>query len=108
MQIDAVSPLSSNRKRPVRHRDADSEDEEGLGAGPVADELLTTPLKRLQNSKGYAVHRRILKYNAQALLNDLAFTRLYVTANFQNYNPTLSPIILCVVSEHRLLYHALW
>ncbi|KAK5123989.1 hypothetical protein LTR85_002186 [Meristemomyces frigidus] len=99
MQVDAVSTLSGNRKRSARH---DSDDEQ-----PVADDQLDTPSKRLRNSKGDAILRRTLKYNAQALLNNLAFTQLYVTANFQKYNPGLSPIVLCIVSEHDLLYRAL-
>lgn len=104
MQVDAVSTLSGNRKRSVSRRDADSEDEQ-----PVADDPLATSPKRLRNSKGDATHRpRVLKYNARALLNNLAFTRLYVTANFQNYRPSVSPVILCIVSEQDLLYRALW
>ncbi|KAK5137672.1 hypothetical protein LTR08_007967 [Meristemomyces frigidus] len=95
--------MDSNRKRSVRHREADSEDEQ-----PVPSDHHDTTLKRLRNSKGVAIHRRVLKYSAQALLNNLAFTRLYVTANFQNFDPSLSPVILCIVSEHDVLYRALW
>ncbi|KAK4546152.1 hypothetical protein LTR36_002289 [Oleoguttula mirabilis] len=102
MQVDAVSTLSGNRKRSVRHRDADSDDEQ-----PVAADQLDTPRKRLRNSKGDAIHRRELKYNAQALLNNLAFTQLYVTANFQFYNPALSPVILCIIAERDVLYRTL-
>ena len=101
MQTDAVSALSGNRKRSVQHRDVDSEDE-------WPDYQLDTPSKRLRGSKGAAIHRQIYKYNVQALLNNLAFTRLYVTANFQNYNSALSPVILCIVSGHDRLYRALW
>lgn len=103
MQVDAVSTLSGNRKRSVRHRDADSEDDL-----PAAHDELDASPKRLRNKRGDAVHRRVLKYNAQALLNHLAFTRLYVTANFPNYNPSVSPVVICFVAEHDALYRALW
>ena len=72
----------------------------------------TSPAKRLQNSQGEAITipppRRPLKFNAQRLLNHLAFTRLSLTANFSKFNPASSFIILCMVSEQNELYHALW
>ena len=79
----------------------------------TADDLEeTSPAKRLQNSQGEAITipppRRPLKFNAQRLLNTLAFTRLSLTANFSKFNPASSFIILCMVSEQNELYHALW
>ena len=105
MQIDAASTLTRNRKRSIHQRDADSSDDDE----PLPpDNLDTAGGKRLRNSQGNAIPRRVLKYNAQALLNNLAFTRLYVTANFHNNNPSVSPVILCIVSERDGLYRALW
>lgn len=77
---------------------------------PPAERQIATPSKRLQNSRGQAVPQNevLPNYNAQRLLNNLAFTRLYVTANFQNYWPSMSPVILCLVHEQNDLYVALW
>jgi hypothetical protein len=71
--------------------------------------LEDTPSKRLLNNRGEPVQTgRLTKYNVQKLLNHLAFTRVYVTANFHNYNPSKSSVILCVVAEQDELYHTLW
>lgn len=68
------------------------------------------PSKRLQNPQGLAIPRAnpTIKYNAPALLNNLAFTRLYVTANFHAYDPGASPLLLCCVEEQNDLYRAIW
>lgn len=67
------------------------------------------PSKRLLNNHGEPVQTgRIIKYNVQKLLNHLAFTRFYVTANFRSYNPSKSFVILCMVPEQNDLYHTLW
>ena len=67
------------------------------------------PSKRMQNPRGEAVkQRQPLKYNTLKFLNNLAFTRFYVTANFQNYDPASSFVILCMVAEQNELYRALW
>ena len=98
-------PMHS-RKRSIRDRE---EDEDGIrnsyGAINVEDDK---PLKRFQNRYGEAIKRQPKHYNAQKLLNNLAFTRYYVTANFSNYDPTSSFIVLCMVSEQNQLYQALW
>ena len=68
------------------------------------------PSKRLLHNSGIplATSKSILRYNAQRLLNNLAFTRLYVTANFQSWDPVASPVVLCCVDEQNELYLALW
>lgn len=67
------------------------------------------PSKRQVNSRGEAIQtNRVTRYDAQKLLNHLAFTRVYVTANFHNYNPNKSFIILCMVSEQDEMYRSLW
>ncbi|KAK5173380.1 uncharacterized protein LTR77_002061 [Saxophila tyrrhenica] len=66
------------------------------------------PSKRLQNKKGAAVTAKpLLKYDAQKFLSNLAFTRFYVTANFQNLDQTSSFVVLCLVGEQNGLYQAL-
>ena len=45
-----------------------------------------TPSKRLQNARGLPIARETITYNASNLLSNLAMTRLFVTANFSNYN----------------------
>lgn len=108
MQVDAVTSLSGNRKRRVQHGDA-SDENDSQQSGFVADshQLHVSP-KRLRNSKGDAVTRQTLRYNAHALLNQLAFSRLYVTANFQNFKPARSPVVICFLSERVIFYRALW
>ena len=68
------------------------------------------PSKRLQNSSGVAIptSQPKLRYNAQRLLNNLAFTRLYVTANFPAWDPASSPVVLCCVDEQNELCQVLW
>lgn len=68
------------------------------------------PSKRLQHNTGVpiATTQPRLRYNAQRLLNNLAFTRLYVTANFHSWNPSSSPMVLCCVDGQSEVYVALW
>jgi hypothetical protein len=125
--LGAVPSPSSNRKRPVRHHediDSDEGDKPDRPPGVAQDHTTTandhytvtsTPPKRLRvNRNGAAVERRSsttdrhFKYDVQGLLNHLALVRLYVTSNFQNYNPVLSPVVLCLIATHAELYHALW
>jgi len=99
MHLDAAPTSSSHRKRTVRQRETESEDEEQQ-APNVSDD--GTPSKRLRDGRGAAVarrDRRPLKYRPQTLLNHLAFTQLYVTANFARYNPSSSPVVIVFVSE---------
>lgn len=103
---DAIPSTSTHRKRSIQHRDANS-DNENEATSAIHDDQDTSP-KRLRNRKGGATHRRVLQYNAQALLSHLAFTRLFVTANFQKYNPASSPIIICIVNRRVEHYDALW
>lgn len=99
---------SHSRKRSSAWIDEDTANDNSYIAQAYASVTLEdAPVKRLQNARGEAV-TPILKYNAQRLLNNLAFTRFYVTANFQNYNPAFSPVILCMVREQNELYQALW
>ena len=104
MQTDASGP-SRGRKRSsawITNEDLDSVEDT-----PASHEDM--PSKRLLNNRGEPVQTgRVVKYNVQKLLNHLAFTRVYVTANFHNYNPSKSFVILCMVSEQSELYHALW
>lgn len=67
------------------------------------------PSKKLLSNRGEAIHTNPqVKYNTQKLLNHLAFTRVYVTANFANYNPQESFVLLCMASEQNGLYEMLW
>lgn len=68
------------------------------------------PSKRLQNLHGAPISQTnpTLQYDASRLLNNLAFTRLYVTANFHAWDPASSPVVLCCVDEQNELYTALW
>ncbi|KAK3712615.1 hypothetical protein LTR37_009058 [Vermiconidia calcicola] len=103
MQYELPSP-SRNRKR----SSAWLTEDEDISQVYTSIKLEDTPSKRLQNSRGEAVHSKpLLRYNAPKLLNNLAFTRFYVTKNFQNFNPSTSFIILCMVSEQNGLYQAL-
>ncbi|KAK1812951.1 hypothetical protein LTR12_012687 [Friedmanniomyces endolithicus] len=97
MQID---PPSRTRKRTFSHRSADSaSDSDSPHPATQPNDPSDASPKRTRNSQGYAIHRRgAIHYNAQALLNNLAYTRLYVTANFQNYSASSSPVIVCLVA----------
>lgn len=103
MQVEASTSLSQSRKRTADEvEDEASEDEQ-------EDMISNTPSKRLRNRQGQAVSQEARRYNAQALLNNLAFTKLFVTANYHVYSPATSPVLLCVLWEHdSLLYRALW
>ena len=101
----SIAP-SHSRKRSVRDFEEDDESERNAYAALNIQD--NKPLKRLQNSQGYAIKRQPLKYNAHKLLSHLAFTRFYVTANFGSYNPGVSPVVLCMVSEQNELYRAVW
>ncbi|KAK0840842.1 hypothetical protein LTR03_010292 [Friedmanniomyces endolithicus] len=108
MQID---PPPKTRKRTFSHRsaaDSTSDSESSQPATQLNDSLDASP-KRTRHSQGYAIHRRgAIHYNAQALLNNLAYTRLYVTANFQNYSASSSPVIVCLMaSPHSGVYRML-
>lgn len=110
MQIDP--PTTRPRKRTFSHRSATDSGSDSDSPHPATqpnDSLDTSP-KRSRNSQGYAIHRRgAIHYNAQALLNNLAYTRLYVTANFQNYSASSSPVIVCLMaSPHSGVYRMLW
>ncbi|KAK0943547.1 hypothetical protein LTR48_002826 [Friedmanniomyces endolithicus] len=102
MQIDP--PTTRPRKRTFSHRSATDSGSDSDSPHPATqpnDSLDTSP-KRSRNSQGYAIHRRgAIHYNAQALLNNLAYTRLYVTANFQNYSASSSPVVVCLVAGWR-------
>lgn len=100
MDLDA-RPTSS-RKRSIHESLDDSDDDM-----PQQINNIISP-KRSRGRAGSTVKRQTIYYNAQALLNELAFHRLFVTANFMNYNPSLSPILLCIVTHSLNLYHATW
>ena len=106
VNLPSIAP-SHSRKRSVRDFEEEDEDEPA-NAYAAINLLEDKPLKRLQNSQGYAIKRQPLKYNAHKLLNNLAFTRYYVTANFANYNPRSSFVVLCMVAEQNDIYRALW
>ncbi|KAK0955663.1 hypothetical protein LTR91_022739 [Friedmanniomyces endolithicus] len=99
MQIDP--PTTRPRKRTFSHRSDDSANDDSDSPHPATqpnDPSDASP-KRTRNSQGHAIHRRgALHYNAQALLNNLAYTRLYVTANFQNHSASSSPVVVCLVA----------
>ena len=97
---------SHSRKRSVYMREADDDDDANNNDAPTNTQDM--PSKRLQNSRGEVIHRQALTYNVQKLLNHLAFTRLYVTANFHAYHPNSSFVIFCMVSGQDELYRALW
>lgn len=105
MHLDAPPALSGSRKRSIQELHVDDDEDELVASHKNYTDAAP---KRLRNRRGNAVHRKIIKYDVQALLNHLAFTRFYVTANFQNYNQTSSPVIICIVSNHLQLYNALW
>ncbi|KAH9831877.1 hypothetical protein Tdes44962_MAKER08902 [Teratosphaeria destructans] len=119
MQIDpdSTQPVQRGCKRAIQHRDDDSDDDRSgsrnaqlcPGSGTVHYGSADAPSKRHRNSIGGTVHRRPgpLRYKAHTLLNDLAFSKLYVTANFPNYNPASSPVVICFVAQHDFLYKAL-
>lgn len=103
MQYDHQNP-SRSRKRSSAWIDYDIDLNESPPNNPE-----DTPSKRLLNSRGEAVPTKpLMRYNVQKLLNHLAFTRIFVTANFQNFNPNGSFVVLCMVSEQNDLYQALW
>ncbi|TKA75221.1 hypothetical protein B0A55_05894 [Friedmanniomyces simplex] len=107
MQLD--SPPRS-RKRSLQHRDAtdnnnnnnssEDDDDDDLPATTNETHAITSSPKRSRNSRGQPIpRRRALHYNAQPLLNSLAYTRLYVTANFHHYYASSSPVIICLTSS---------
>lgn len=100
-----IRPTHS-RKRSVRDLEAEDQRDEDLYISSTLQE--DKPMKRLQNRHGEAIKREPIQYNAQRFLNQLAFTRFYVTSNFSNFNPISSFVMLCMVSEQNELYRALW
>jgi hypothetical protein len=99
-------PIHS-RKRSSAWVEQDENENIPMAYAPL--EPIEAPSKRLQNNQGAPVIAKpTIKYQAQRLLSNLAFTRVYVTANFQNFDPTTSFIVLCMVSEQSQLYQALW
>lgn len=101
--MDLSSSPSSSRKRQAPH-DCNEDYDNDLAYHAATD----TPSKRLQNARGLPVAKETLTYNASKLLCDLATTRLFVTANFGNYDPASSNVLLCIVRESDALYRALW
>lgn len=97
-----VSSSSTSRKRTAN--DVDDKDDD------IYLETITTdtPSKRLRNLQGDAIEQKQLRFNAHQLLSELAFSRLYVTANYDRYSATKSPILLTVLSRHDVLYRAVW
>lgn len=102
MRDTPVSSSSTSLKRTAN--DIDDEDEDIHLETSTTD----TPSKRLRNPQGAAVERKQLRFNAHQLLSELAFSRLYVTANYDRYSVTKSPILLIVLSRHDALYRAVW
>ena len=104
MQYTLPSPTHSRKRS-----SAWVTDDENVAKVYTPVNLEDMPSKRFQNRYGEAVHTKPrLKYDAEKLLNQLAFTRFYVTANFTNYSPKESFVILCMVSEQNELYCGLW
>ena len=105
MQYDPPPDPSRSRKRSSAWIADDDINEYESQLTNIED----TPSKRLLSNRGEAIPTKpLIRYNGQKLLNHLAFTRIYVTANFQNYNPNQSFVVLCMVSEQDDLYQALW
>ncbi|KAF2168907.1 hypothetical protein M409DRAFT_20920 [Zasmidium cellare ATCC 36951] len=103
MRDVAPTPSSASRKRTAN--DVDDDDDEVM---QFETNTTDTPSKRLRNPQGDAISRKQLHFNAHKLLSDLAFSRLYVTANYDRYSVTQSPILLTVLSRHDALYRAVW
>lgn len=100
---DVLFPsASATRKRTAN--DVDDEDDNIHFETSTTD----TPSKRLRNPQGDAIERKQHRFNAHQLLSELAFTRLYVTANYDRYSVTKSPILLTVLSRHDAPYRAVW
>lgn len=100
---DIAAPSSST----ARKRTADDVDDEDDDIH-FETSTIDTASKRLRNPQGEAIERKTLRFNAHQLLSDLAFSRLYVTANYDRYSATKSPILLTVLSRHDALYRAVW
>jgi len=94
---------ASGKRKRTGHDEEGEEDEQPLAPFPSHDDdqVQTALPKRLRDRQGQAIGRRgsTLKYNVHDLLNTLAFTRLFVTANFHAYNPSSSPVLIVFVSE---------
>lgn len=103
MQDVTLPCPSASRKRTANDVDDDDEEDTNYETTPTE-----TPSKRLRNPHGDAVQRTKLHFNAHELLNNLAFTRLYVTGNYDHYSATQSPVLICVLSRHDALYRAVW
>ena len=104
MQYELPSPTHSRKRSSAWVTDEENNSQVYTPVNPA-----DMPSKRFQNKHGEAVHAKpLLRYNAHKVLNHLAFTRFYVTANFTNFNPAEYFIILCMVSEQNELYQALW
>ncbi|KAK4499916.1 hypothetical protein PRZ48_008102 [Zasmidium cellare] len=95
----APPPSSTSRKRTAD--DVDDNDNDRFETTTTE-----TPSKRFRNPQGEAIERKLLRFNAHELFSDVAFTRLYVTANYDRYSITQSPILLTVLSRHDALYRA--
>lgn len=104
---DVPSPPPNRKRKTSDINDDDCEDEHDIYHESFSP--LDTPSKRLRNPQGNAVERKELRFNhIHELFSNLAFTRLYVTANYDRYSTTQSPVLLCVLYRHDALYRAVW
>lgn len=101
-----LDPSPASRKR--RFSSSFTDNSEGDDVNDNENTWIERPSKRLENSHGHPVSRQIYHLNTKIILQSLALTRLFVTANFSLYNPHTSPIIICVIRENDYLYRDLW
>jgi len=97
---------STQKKRPFKTPSPDSSDVSTTST-PV-----TPIVKRLRSedrslSSGLIPIRDALVFDAAGLLRNLAFSQLYVTANFSNFNPKKSTVLLYLLADVDEAYFAL-
>lgn len=101
-----LSPTSRKRRHTESTHSNSDDDTNYPKPHPIEEDDL--PSKRLRNPQGNPTTIPQLHLATHSLLYSLAFTRLDVTANYTNYNPLTSPMMICVTREDDKLYRKLW
>jgi hypothetical protein len=99
MQVDELQTAMAGRKRQLYG------EHDNLDTGVVSSDRPITSRKR---SKTITSIVNKSTYDVGALINELAYTRLDVTFNYTNYNPSSSPVLLCILSGDPTNYLSLW
>ena len=103
MDLDKPRLGSIERKRALTPSDSEQEED----SHSPSDEKRSRQDVTFR-TQGIISAREALAFDAAGLLQHLAFTQLYVTANFSNFNSSQSLVLLYLGSEVSWHYQSLW